>query len=175
MVGAGEAGAAIEVLEKAVELWPLEDIEGRMEVRQLLVHACAKAMDPERGLVHVELAIADAPCDPWLRYSKGVALLTVGRCDESIEAFDRALDLDPRHYKALQWRGEAAALIGRHEEAVADFDRLLMLLAEADPGRIPEGREGVVRWTLLRRAGSLDALGRFAEARADRELAGDVR
>ena len=134
-----------------------------------IVHVCALAGDPERGLGHALAAIAEAPQDAWLRYAKGVALGELGRHEEARTAFTEALDRDAEHVKSLQHRGSIEALLGRHAAAIADFDRALAILEAKDPREVPEGKSGMLRSIHFDRADSLDALGRHAEAEAERE------
>jgi tetratricopeptide (TPR) repeat protein len=78
---------------------------------------------------------------------------------EALPWYERALALAPGHLSARFHRGLALARLGRHEEAVADFDAL----AAAGYGK-----------TLalhMKRAESLEALGRDAEAERDWTLA----
>ena len=169
-----DPASAIDLLERALAEWPANDAGGRNEVRRWLVHACALAGDPERGLQHALAAIAEAPQDAWLRYAKGVALGELGRHEEARTAFTEALDRDPEHVKSLQHRGSIEALLGRHEKAIADFDRALAILEAKDPREVPEGKSGMLRSIHFHRADSLDALGRHAEADAERECAGSM-
>lgn len=166
----GDYRRAVEVLEEALELWPEEDGMGRPANRLLLVHTCALAGDPERGLVHIDAALAEQP-SAWLWYSRGVALTTMGDYQEAAAAFGQALILDPTHAKSLQWRAQVASLLGEHEEALVDLQRTLELIDAHDLFGVPEGEDALRRAVLLQRADALDALGRHDEARADREAA----
>jgi tetratricopeptide (TPR) repeat protein len=169
-----DPASAIDLLERALAEWPQDDSDGKLEVRRWLVHVCALAGDPERGLHHAVAAIEGAPQDAWLRYAKGAALGELGRHGEALVAFTEALDRDPEHVKSLQHRGSVEALLGRHAAAIADFDRALAILGAKDPREVPEGKSGMLRSIRFHRADSLDALGRHAEADAERERAGSM-
>ena len=56
---------------------------------------------------------------------KGGSLFSLGRLDEAISCFDRALSIDPQD--AMAWNNKGAALktLGRHEEAIACFEKAL--------------------------------------------------
>ncbi len=71
----------------------------------------ARALEVAEELVTVR----GAPQD-WL--SRGVALGLLGRHQEALESFDKAIELDPNN--ALAWLNRGAALyaLGRHQEAL---------------------------------------------------------
>ena len=56
-----------------------------------------------------------------------VMLAQLGRTDEALAAFDRALAIDPQDAEAHNYRGVALALLGRIDEALAAFDRALAI------------------------------------------------
>ncbi len=58
-------------------------------------------------------------------YNKGTVLIDVGRPDLAVQAFDKALELDPRNEKALLNRGEALRRMGKNKEALGSLDRAL--------------------------------------------------
>jgi tetratricopeptide (TPR) repeat protein len=71
----------------------------------------------------------------------GVALQELGRADEAIEAYDRALAVNPSDATARWHRSLALLLVGRFEEAWPDYE--VRLMDEARPQRsVP-----VPRWT----------------------------
>ena len=59
-------------------------------------------------------------------YNKGDILNRLGRNDEAIRSFDKALELNPRNALAWYKRGGLSGL-GRHDEAVRSFDKALEL------------------------------------------------
>lgn len=64
--------------------------------------------------------------------NKGIALTNLGRNEEALECFDKALDIDrgrPWAWMYLVAQGRSLDCLGRHEEAVACFDKVL----EIDP------------------------------------------
>ena len=111
----------------------------------------------ERVLADLDAALALDPSIPWAHYERGVALGIVRGAAPSIEAFTRAIELDPRHYKAFAHRGDAHAQLSRYDEAEADFARSIECW--------PAGQDGA---ELARvhafRANALSNLGRDEEA-----------
>ncbi|HWQ19133.1 MAG TPA: tetratricopeptide repeat protein [Methanotrichaceae archaeon] len=58
-------------------------------------------------------------------YKKGIESINGGSSDEAIEAYDRALEINPDYADA--WSGKASALAsqGKHQEAIAAFDKAI--------------------------------------------------
>ncbi|MEW6282983.1 MAG: tetratricopeptide repeat protein, partial [Candidatus Eremiobacterota bacterium] len=54
-------------------------------------------------------------------------LLRLERFDESLAAFDRVVELEPDHLRAVSNRGDLLGRLGRAEEAVAAYERALEL------------------------------------------------
>lgn len=80
--------------------------EAQQRYRQLL------RLQPENAEAHVLSAVAS---------------LRMGRLDEFSTGIARALDLDPSHIAALQWRGRVAFDNQNHAEAGRDYARLVDL------------------------------------------------
>jgi tetratricopeptide (TPR) repeat protein len=82
---------------------------------------------------------------------KGASLYALGRCEEAIACFSKALEIDPPNVNA--WSGKGAALnrLGRHQEAIACFSKAL----EIDP-------QNAGAWN--NKGMALDELGRPEEA-----------
>jgi tetratricopeptide (TPR) repeat protein len=66
-----------------------------------------------------------------LSYNAGIAHSSMGRHDEALTHFDRALRIDPGYEEALYHRGRALAALGRLEEARRALERVLELAPEA--------------------------------------------
>lgn len=58
---------------------------------------------------------------------QGKALFESRQYDQAIEAFGRALDLNPNDADTLVWRGMSHAFLKAYEAAIADFDRALRI------------------------------------------------
>jgi tetratricopeptide (TPR) repeat protein len=123
----------------------------------------------------------------------GEDLLIAGRYDEAIERLTTAIKLGGDHWSFYQYRGEARAGLNQAPEAIADFTMTLRLRpgfpqayqhrggvrvqiseyqnALADLSKAVElGRDNVAS-IYRQRAQANGELGRFAEARADIDLA----
>ena len=57
----------------------------------------------------------------WI--NKGKALYELGRPEEAIECFDKAIELDPKKASAWYNKGTALTSLGRPEEAIECFDK----------------------------------------------------
>ena len=62
--------------------------------------------------------------------NKGISLSVLGRYEEGIECFNRALGIDPGNAKAWYNKGYSLSALGRHEKAIECCDRAL----DIDPG-----------------------------------------
>lgn len=58
---------------------------------------------------------------------KGIALDEIGKHEEAIKAYDRALKLDTNNIEALFNKGETLGIIGKHEEAIKYFNIILKI------------------------------------------------
>ncbi|MDI6719563.1 MAG: tetratricopeptide repeat protein [Methanomicrobiales archaeon] len=72
-------------------------------------------------------AVAPPPDDAVTNTSRGVALANMGRYQEAIEHFDRAIAADPGYVDA--WRNKALALnyLGRYQDAIACYEEVTRL------------------------------------------------
>jgi tetratricopeptide (TPR) repeat protein len=171
LLAGGDPHTAVELLEEALGLWPEQDALEISDTRRWLVHACARAGDPRRSLEHADDELQQSGGDAWLWYARGVALTTLGRCEEALVSFGQALELDPEQAKALQWRGHVNLLMGRYDAALEDLDAAMELVQAHALRDIPEGAERMRAQILWQRADALDALERHEEAQADRDAA----
>ncbi|MEM6501096.1 MAG: tetratricopeptide repeat protein [Cyanobacteria bacterium P01_C01_bin.89] len=70
--------------------------------------------------------------DPQLWYARGNALDELGRYEEAIAAYDRALEADPKFYAAWVNRGYCLDRLGRYRGAIAAFDQALRIKPDYD-------------------------------------------
>lgn len=63
-------------------------------------------------------------------HQKGYELRRQGKFESAIEEYSRAIQKDPRHFKALFNRAFALDKLGEHRDAISDYSRAL----EVDPG-----------------------------------------
>jgi tetratricopeptide (TPR) repeat protein len=88
----------------------------------------AAAIATDRALPHVAI---------------GNLLVKMGRTDDALASFERALRLAPRDEQALHGRGELLAAAGRRVEAADMLDRLALVLDSS--GRLPEATDAARR------------------------------
>ena len=69
----------------------------------------------------------------WI--NKGKALYELGRPEEAIECFDKAIELDPKDVGVWNNKGIVLDDLGKHEEAIECYDKVI----ELDP-------ENVIAW-----------------------------
>ncbi|MCX6844492.1 MAG: serine/threonine-protein kinase [candidate division WOR-3 bacterium] len=87
----------------------------------------------------------------WEWANKGYSLDCLGRCEEAIRCYDKALELDPQNNAIWYMKGRVLGSLGRHEEAIRCHDEALGL----DP-------RDAMAWS--NRGFSLDGLGRHDDA-----------
>jgi serine/threonine-protein kinase len=104
----------------------------------------------------VEPAREREPLSPIVNGVAGIAYFWARDYAPALEAFNRALEIDPTFIPALYMRGTILALQGNHAEGVADLEKaaqalpcplILQLLggAYADAGRLDDARGMVAR------------------------------
>jgi len=89
--------------------------------------------------------------EAWEWRNKGASLANLGRLEEAIRCYDRALEIDPQLVMAWNNRGVSLRRLGRPEEAIRCYDRAL----EIDP-------QHASAW--INKGASLCRLGRHEEA-----------
>ena len=85
----------------------------------------ARTVEPSRGLRLVTEAALYNPADASISAEQGRLLLTLGRPQEALSAFGRALALEPEDARNLNNRGAALLALGQGAAARADFERAL--------------------------------------------------
>ncbi|WP_328323940.1 tetratricopeptide repeat protein [Kribbella sp. NBC_00382] len=162
-----EASKGAERVERALEIYL--DAGNRLRVIHD-DHALARVLTARGGLLldqerlaeakaELEEAVALDPSNLDAAQQLASTLWYAGEPAQAIEAFTRALTIDPLSFAALNGRGQLLADLGQPREALADLDFLLGL----GPDLLTEA------YARSARALALEALGRSEEA--DRELA----
>ncbi|MCJ7444802.1 MAG: tetratricopeptide repeat protein [Methanotrichaceae archaeon] len=83
------------------------------------------------GLSLIVLSILCMPtfgqttAEEW--FSKGNVLGMQGKFDEAIQAYDKAIDLDPNFAKGWKTKGSALFGLGKYDEAIAAYDKAIQL------------------------------------------------
>ena len=111
--------------------------------------------------VPLSKAVGGKPSDDVLMLNKkGVALLILGKFNESIVYFDKALAINPKSLENLDNKGDALLNLGKYKEAIAYFDKVLAL----DPNYF---------LSLYNKGAALNKLGKYSESIAyfDKALA----
>lgn len=83
--------------------------------------------------------------------NKGHALLTLGRYNESIQALDRAIEIDPRDSGGWYDKGQALYKLGKYNESLRAYDRVVELYPSEVDAWVGKGQ-------------AFSALGRDADA-----------
>jgi len=126
----------------------------------------------------------------------GLALAALGRKEEAIAAYDKALEIKPDYHEAWNNRGTALSDLGRHEEAIAAYDKAIELKPDYDAAWYNRGtalsalgrhEEAIAAYdkalefkpdlheAWLNRGNALSALGRHEEAIAAYDKALDIK
>ena len=61
--------------------------------------------------------------------TKGTALYYLGKYEEAIATYDKAIEIDPQYADAWNNKGSALGCLGKYEEAIAAYDKAI----EIDP------------------------------------------
>jgi len=133
------------VIQRCLEKSPEKRYQTFKEVRRnlelLLQHQTGEVIIPPQP----------NELDAWEWSNKGISLNSLGRPEEAIHCYDKALEFAPRYVAAWNNKGNSLSNLGRHEEAIRCYDQALKL----DPGY-------AVVWT--NKGTSLGHLGRPEEA-----------
>ena len=148
----GDAKAAIEELEKIIELNP-----DYMNAHVTLAVALMEVQEsPTRdnhqtieAFAHLDTAASLDPENPVPVFNMGVSLRSLGMLEESLVSFEKALEIEERQPLAILHMAEVNYELERWEEAI----RLAKLALIRDPGL--EASMGWVR-VAMRKAGMLD-------------------
>lgn len=168
--GAGDVAGALEAFSAVVAL-DAAAAATRVEALRWIAHAHMTRSEPEAAREAFQAARALDDRDAWLCYGEGGAWSLMGELERAEQCYGEAIERDPGHVKAWQWRGETRLL--RHDEtgALADLSRALELVdraADADLAVWGGDRRQLVSMTLALRVEALDALGRSDDADRDR-------
>jgi tetratricopeptide (TPR) repeat protein len=130
LVELGRPEEALRAYERAIELEP-----GRASTHAILAQLLLDREEYQRAREEYELAlelgIEDSQAGAAIRVNLGVALKALGKPEEALEAYDRAIELDPEYATAHYDRGVVLGdQLDRPEDALAAYRRAI----ELEPG-----------------------------------------
>ena len=152
LLASGNTEAAIEALEKIIDLSP-----DHLIAHVTLAIALMEAQEtPDRdsprtieAFAHLDTAAVLNPEDPVPVFNMGVTLRNLGMLEESLVSFEKAIEIEERQPLAILHMAEVNYELERWEEAI----RLAKLALIRDPGL--ESTMGWIR-VAMRKAGMLD-------------------
>jgi tetratricopeptide (TPR) repeat protein len=137
LMGLGRYQEAIELYDKAINsdptylppfnnkgliLYKLGNYQAAIELYDKELEVIGKVHIAGGGTLRITFVPKDS-IEPLI--NKGAALSKLGRPQEAIEVYDKALALDPSNKDALNNKGNALSALGRHQEAIEVYDKAL--------------------------------------------------
>lgn len=95
------------------------DLEGDSVKRMAICIICSISF------IYTTSSVADVKTSSWVE--KGVALVIEGKYNEAIEAFNKAIELNPKDAVAYNNRGAAYGQSGNYKQQIEDSSRALQL------------------------------------------------
>jgi tetratricopeptide (TPR) repeat protein len=139
--------------EKSKEL---EDANRKAETALKEVERLRKELELAKGdrtnIAKYDVAIKELSATDW--YRKGLSLAGAGNHHEAMEAFTKAIQLNPKYSSAYAARSAAYGMLGDHQQALADANRAI----ELDP------KDAVA---YLNRGGAYGRLGNYQQLLED--------
>ncbi len=139
-------GEAIREFDKAIELDPQNKVawifkgsvlDTRLNRSEEALAAYDKAIETGSTNVQDNVWLANA----WM--AKGGALAKLGMDNESFEAFDEAIDLDPQNATFVWYEvAEVLNASGRYDEAIKAYDKVINLDPKSTKGFAAQAHEG---------------------------------
>ncbi len=71
------------------------------------------------------VSITGAAVHPGYWGMKGDSIRNLGKYNEAIKAYDKALEIDPRYYAAWRGKGKALYSLGKFDEAIKAYDKAI--------------------------------------------------
>ena len=119
MINAGDYGTALPLLDRALELNTSQFVSTGARLYALLDKSKAQIElgDNSGALDTIDLALAIEENDK-LWNNKGYVLFLLGRYDESLSAYNRAIRITPQYTVALINKGNSLMKLGRYQDAI---------------------------------------------------------
>ncbi len=86
--------------------------------------------DSQRGLDHIDRAIARNPGSAAYFSNRGNVLKSLMRLDDALASHDRAIALNPRFAEAHNNRGNVLKELGRLDDALASYERAIAMMPD---------------------------------------------
>jgi tetratricopeptide (TPR) repeat protein len=108
-----------------------EAVAAEVRLRQHWANALLARREPTRAQGQLQRICALTPEDPEAHNDLGRLLVTIGQAEASLDAFQRALDIDPDHAPTLINKGAAYASLRRESEAESCYRQALAIAPTA--------------------------------------------
>ena len=129
-IGAGHYRAGLRARDAA---WRFEEKGREADDRETAKRFYRKARKQyEKAIQSQRKAVKNAPDMYQAHGSLGYALRKIGRYDEALASYDRALELEPRYGEAVEYRAEAYLQLGRLQDVQRAWVRLQKVPELAD-------------------------------------------
>lgn len=100
---------------------------GHLAAHSALCDLVARTGTPQEAETQYDKTIAQLKDQPLLYNNRGTFLQSLGRHDDALKDFSKAVQIDPRYVPAWTNRGFAQLMLGRDAEAEADLNKSLEL------------------------------------------------
>ena len=163
LLAQGKHGAALEQLEALLKIEP-RNPSALYRAGMLYGEGQPEVRDPQKALPLLTLAAEIQPGHPEIHLGLGNTLFQAGRSAEAAVQFERALQSDPKHFRAANNLGTVLVRSQRPAEAAAAYRKAL----EIQPD-YPEALDGLAGALLQikNHAEAAEVLLRFLKARPE--------
>ncbi|HBR21503.1 MAG TPA: hypothetical protein DD713_02885 [Nitrospiraceae bacterium] len=117
LLGIGKAPEAIKAFNCFIKFAPPQDAERVSKAKEIIQK--------------IEVSLAeDKDAETW--YEKGTSLDILGKPQEAIACYNKALEINPRHAGAWFWKAIAEDEIGLNQDAIFSYRRFIELAPTQD-------------------------------------------
>jgi protein O-GlcNAc transferase len=143
----------------------VEAVPGDIQARHMIGVLQLQLDRPADALKMLEPLLLQASRHADIRTHHGLALQLMGRGDEALAEFDRALSMNPDNALTLLYRGNLLLEAGRNPDALASYERLLAIAPRYDEAWF---RRGTALWLMDRYEDALASYRRALEINPSR-------